>query len=421
MGTWAPAEPRSRSRLLYRVLAFPMFVAAFVTLPRKLNFGPISGLGLLTLMEVGLIAAGLLACTRYPKWLLLRTLPYLCFMVWVGLSTIWAPPAGIMGFQNGLLYLLFGLMILLAGTLAARDAPRLEKLIDQGILWISSVALAFVALDMSLRGLPKDTEEGWWIGPRPLAILGLVVLSRYLARWYYGDRTARLWILLWIAAIVGSISRTATAGALILVACVVLAQMRFHRRRVAFTLPAALGAVVLVVTLAFTWAPFHDRMFAGDTKLDVGGTSINVSGRRTMWMAVIESARKQPIVGSGLGSAQLVVAETMTFMTNPMSQPHNDYLRIWHDLGAIGLVLHLAAAAAWMGTLGLAWYRSERTASRAAQLELTGLLALLGLSIMEVTDNPVVYQGPMAMAGLLVGAGLGARLYYGSSRFTASL
>jgi O-antigen ligase len=307
---------------------------------------------------------------------------------------------------------LFGLMVLFGGTLAARDPAMVERLIDRGVLWISSVTLGIVAFELIVRGTPKDTEEGWLIGPRPVAILGLVVLSRYLSRWYHGDKRPRPWVVLWIAAIVLSISRAASATSLVLVCFAVLAQMRFRRRRAAVTLPTAVGAVVLVATLAVTWAPFRERMFAGDTKLQVGETSINVSGRLTMWTAVVRSALERPVVGKGVGSAQAIVEDAFAHTPSQMTQPHNDYLRIWHDLGAIGLALYLAAAGSWMWRLGRTWYNSERTGKGAARLEFAGLLSLLALSMVEVTDNPVIYQAVMGTAGLLVGAGLGVRMPY---------
>jgi O-antigen ligase len=386
-----------------------MFVAAFGSLPRRIDFGLLSGMGALTIVEVGMAGVGLLACHRYPKSLLLRTLPCLCFIAWIGLSVIWAPPR-MGGMQNALVYILFGAMVLFGGTLTARNDWQIERLIDRGMLWISSVGLSLVAVELVLHGLPRDLEEGWWIGPRPLAILGLVVLSRYLARWYYGDKRARIWIVLWIAAIVMSISRAATATSLALVCVMVLAQMRFRRRRVAITLPVALGAVILVITLALTWTPFYERMFTGDA-VKVGQTSINVSGRVAMWTAVIESAREEPLIGKGLGSAQEVVGETFAHTRGQMLQPHDDYLRIWHDLGAIGLALFLAAGVVWMWLLGRRWYQAERTSRRGASLELTAFLTLLALSVVAFTDNPIVYQSVMGPAGLLVGAGLGARSY----------
>jgi hypothetical protein len=386
-----------------------MFVAAFGSLPRKVDLGPMTAMGALTIVEVGAAVAGLLVCGRYPKWLLLRTLPYLCLLTWAGVSTIWGVPSRD-GVQNGLVYLLFGTVVLLSGTMAARDPERVDRLINRGLTWISSVALSFVFGELAMKGLPSDADESWWIGPRPVAILGVVVLSRYLSRWYYGDKRARVWIVLWLAAILLTISRAATATSLILVGTLVLAQIRFQRRRAALTLPLALGAVVLVVTLVLIWSPFYQRMFTGDA-VPVAGTPINVAGRAKMWELVIASAREHPWVGQGLGTAQLAVANALAHTPGQMTQPHNDYLRIWHDLGAIGLTLYLAAIVPWMWMMARDWYAAERRWRQAALLEMTALLVLMGLSVVEITDNAVVYQAVMGTAGTLVGAGLGARTY----------
>ena len=400
----------SRLPLVYGLLAFPMFVAAFGSLPRKIDLGPVTGMGALTILEVGVGAAGLLACRQYPKWLLLRTLPYLSFLVWAGLSALWARP-GTEGVQNALVYALFGLMVLFSGTLAARDPARIERLVDRGLAWVSSVALTFVAVELALKGPATDSEESWLIGPRPVAILGVMVLCRYFARWYYGDRRVRFWIVLWIAAIVMTISRAATATSLILIGVLVLAQMRFQRRRAALTLPVAVGAVTLVGILVLLWTPFYQRMFTGDAAVRIAGTPINVAGRATMWRVVTESARDHPWVGQGLGSAQATVARAFAHTRGRMSQPHNDYLRVWHDLGFIGVALCLGAVGLWMGMLTRDWYSAERRWRLPARLELTGVLVLLGLSAVAITDNPMVYQAVMGTAGTLVGAGLGARTY----------
>ena len=387
-----------------------MFLAAFGSLPRKIDVGPMTAMGALTILEVGVSAAGLLACGRYPKWLLLRTIPYLLLLTWAALTTIWAPPNK-EGFQNAIVYTLFGVMVLFSGTLTARDPWRVNRLLDRGIGWISLVALTFVGTELLTKGIPADSEESWWIGPRPVAILGVVVLSRYLARWYYGDRRARLWILLWLAVIVVTISRAATATAFVLIGTVVLAQMRFQRRRAALSLPLALGAVVLVVTLVLLWSPFYQRMFSGDVQVQVGGAAINVAGRATMWDAVITSALEHPWIGQGLGTAQFVIGVAFANTKSLMTQPHNDYLRVWHDLGAVGLGLHLAVIGIWVWILGRDWYVAERRYRQPAVLELTGLLIMIGLSVLELTDNPIVYQAVMGTAGTFVGAGLGARTY----------
>jgi O-antigen ligase len=395
-------------RLSYVAFAFPMVVAAFGSLPRRVDLGPVSGMGALTVVEVGLAAAALIACRGFSKRLLLRLSPYLAFLVWMSLTVVWARP-GIEGAQNALVYILFGELAVLAGALSSREPERVERLIDLGTWWISVVALGLVALDLAAHGLPGDAEDSWWVGPRPVAILGLVTMSRFLAKWYYGDRWSRLWIVLWICAVVVSISRMATAVALGLVSLILLAQIRFRRRRVAITLPAAMTAMLVVLALVFLWKPFYDRMFSGDVAMKVGGESINVSGRMQMWKAIIHSALQAPVIGQGLGSAEQVVALAFADTRGRMAQPHDDYLRVWHDLGAIGLTLYLLAVLGWTVALGRQWYFAERGRLRVASVEFAGLLVIVALSLVEVTDNPIVYQSVMGMAGLIIGAGLGIR------------
>jgi O-antigen ligase len=392
--------------LLHLVMALPMLMAAFAGLPRLINVGPISGMGAITIVNTGLAAAALLACQNYPKRLLLRWLPYMVFLMWAAMSVTWDPP-GSTGIQNGLVYSFFGLLVLLSGTLAFRNPGRVQYVIDRSFLWIDCVSLGLVALELSVHGLTKDTEEGWWIGPRPLAILGVLVVSRHLARWYYGSGAARISIVLWMCAMVVSVSRSATAAALLLVGLVVLAQVRFRLKRAALSIPAAAGAVLIIVALALYWKPLHDHMFVGDTKLQIGGTKINVSGRFTMWGAVVASGSEHPWTGQGLGSSQGIVYSAFAGHETQMTQPHNDYLRLWHDLGVVGLFLYLMAVGTWMWTLGREWYRAEGRRT-SAEMEFTALLALVALSLLAVTDNPLVYQPIMAVSGVLVGAGLGA-------------
>jgi O-antigen ligase len=396
--------------LLYGVLALPLLIAAFAGLPRLVRVGPISGQGALTIVQILLIGGATLACGRYPARLLKRLIPYFCFLVWVGTSLFWAPP-DTAGAQNGLVYLLFGLLMLFSGTLAARDPAGVQTVINRAVTWITWIALALVVVELKVHGLTKDTEEGWWIGPRPLAILGIVVLTRHLVKWYYGDSRARVSIVLWMAAIVVSVSRAAAAIGLVLIGLVVLAQMRFRLRRAVMSLPVFVGAVLVVIGMALFWAPLRDHMFAGDTKLRVAGTKINVSGRWTMWTAIVESALERPLIGKGLGSAVQVITTTFASTPGQMTQPHNDYLRLWHDLGAIGLTLYLIAVGLTGWILFRDWYANERRRAGPAQLEITGLLTLLAILAASLTDNPLVYPSVMATAGIFIGAGLGARVY----------
>ena len=403
----APVKRRSSGGsllALYWLVSFPLFTSAFVGLPRRISLGPMSALGALTIAQLILVAIGALVCSRYPKRLLLRALPFGCFLFWAAISSFWAPP-NYQGAQNGIVYMLFGFSLVLAGSLAARNMVRMEVLLGRAVLWIDCIALGLVLRDVLVYGLPNDPDEGWLVGPRPLAVLGLVMLSWHLSRWYFGSKASRLPIALWLLAILFSMSRTGIAVALLLVGIIVLLQIRFRPSRAAMSLPTLMVVAIIVVGLVMYTSAFNDRFFAGyDTqKVNVAGMKINTSGRINLWGATIESALKRPIVGQGLGSSQQLIESRFP----RLSHPHNDYLRVWHDLGLIGVFLLVTALGCWLWILLRAWHDAEMRRSRAAHLELTALLLLVAMSLVMVPDNALIYSFIMGPAGVLVGTGLG--------------
>jgi O-antigen ligase len=93
-----------------------------------------------------------------------------------------------------------------------------------------------------------------------------------------------------------------------------------------------------------------------------------------------------------------------------VGHPHNDYLRLWHDFGVVGLLLFLGAVGGWLVILFRNWYHAERSRVYSGQLFLAGALGLLGVLLAMVTDNVIVYVFVMGPLGVLVGAGLGLRV-----------
>jgi len=389
--------------LLERVALLPFVVGAFVSLPQVVRLGPVTGLGLLTVMMLGITGFAMVACRAYPKGLLWRVLPYAAFILWACLSGLWALPDR-EGAQNLFVYILFGMCVVLAGTLASRDGQGMVVVLRRGFRLIDYIALSLVAIELLLRGLPSGPDYGGWVlQPRPVANVGLVALSWHLARWYFGDRRARINIGAWLLAITLTLSRTGIGVSLLLIGCVILLQLRFRLRRALFSAPVLIGALCVALGLVFFVKPFYDRFFTGDTQLKVGGVSINVSGRARVWDAVIESAWQKPYLGHGLGSSQAV---TEQFFEN-ISHPHNDYLRVWHDLGFVGLAPLLLALASWLWILARAAYRAERARGPSAEPEFAGALAMIGLMIIMIPDNALIYAFVMGPAGVLVGVGLG--------------
>jgi O-antigen ligase len=139
--------------------------------------------------------------------------------------------------------------------------------------------------------------------------------------------------------------------------------------------------------------------------VEVGSTRIDTSGRLEIWAAVIASAREDPVTGKGLGSSQVLLGAADPGASP--EHPHNDYLRLWHDLGLVGLLLFLTAAGGWMVILLRSWYQAEQLGRGTAQLKLAAALGLLAVLLAMITDNVIVYVFVMGPLGVIVGAGLG--------------
>jgi O-antigen ligase len=173
--------------------------------------------------------------------------------------------------------------------------------------------------------------------------------------------------------------------------------------------PVALLAATLVAVAGVS--PMRDRLLEQD--------------RTPIWRRVAVSASTAPVLGQGPGSSQIGPALRYWWQPPPdrllpsarryewwqywAPHPHNEYLRVLHDLGAVGAALFGGTLAAWMRTLYQGWRRASATGEwRAGALELGGLLALVALLLVMMTDNPLVYPFVIAPVGVLIGTGLGA-------------
>ena len=148
----------------------------------------------------------------------------------------------------------------------------------------------------------------------------------------------------------------------------------------------------------------------------VGGVSVNTSGREKYWSTTWDSYLTSPIVGHGAGSADLLVTDTY----GKADHPHNDYLRILHDLGAIGAVLWIAGYLLLLIRCAMAWNAGPRGVP-STELHMTATLGLIAVAIAMITDNVVIYVFAMAPLALVVGMSIGlerrsrhGRLYWWS-------
>jgi O-antigen ligase len=186
-----------------------------------------------------------------------------------------------------------------------------------------------------------------------------------------------------------SLSRTGTVTALLMLPFIILRKREGSRNFGRFVL--ALLPVILLGWLLTLYGSFSDRFFTGD-QTDLNGLTLNTSGRAALWKAVWDSAGESPILGKGPGSASDLVNTLFA-----IGHPHNDFLRIYHDLGIVGVFLF---AAGWLVAIrrSLAWARKTDD-----PIHWTSFLGLCFLLFGMLTDNVLAYPFVMVPLGFVVG------------------
>jgi O-antigen ligase len=129
---------------------------------------------------------------------------------------------------------------------------------------------------------------------------------------------------------------------------------------------------------------------------------VNTSGRDRIWQSVSDSAAESPWFGKGPGSAGIAVNKV-----NKTIHPHNDYLRLLHDFGKLGLGIWALGYGGLFVQALQNWYWAEKYDRMTAHVHAATVLAMLVVAFVMITDNVVVYLFAMAPLGILLGASIG--------------
>jgi O-antigen ligase len=183
------------------------------------------------------------------------------------------------------------------------------------------------------------------------------------------------------------------------------ALVRGRRRDVVFAIAAVvIGAGSIAAALALS-PTIYERFFGYDANMNVGGVAINSSGRMEMWDMLWTSAVRTPILGQGPGSSSLII--DYYFTTPGVAHPHNDYLRLFHDLGLVGLGLWVV----FQFGAGVRLFKHARADARGKLphhgCHLVPLLGLIGLAVSMATDNAFGYAFVMYPLAVMIGCSLG--------------
>ena len=192
-------------------------------------------------------------------------------------------------------------------------------------------------------------------GPRVIGLLALVALSQLILTNQQSVRVFLAGSLLALNAMsMGSRASAVALAFMTLLYAVSMVWPRFvcgWRKLVTWPLLIVVATLPLVAIARISGSPLEGRMNEVGSGVVVGadgvsaafspeeanngGIFINTTGRLLAWNVTQSAIREKPILGWGMGSSQDLVAATHPTLVHP----HNEYLRIAHDFGLLGLFL----------------------------------------------------------------------------------
>jgi O-antigen ligase len=290
--------------------------------------------------------------------------------------------------------------MLLIGATAGRWAPeRTFRVLDRAFMVATAIAGALAAVSFLIGGHGNK----FTVSPRPFGLFGVLVVAWFMAAHVSGAKMAKYFVIATVVLTLLSLSRSALAAQLTIVVLAWVGTSTNFR-----TVVRAAAAFVIVAALAlaavFFYAPLNHRFFGGD-KAQVGGFSINVTGRDALWSANWAWFKEKPWIGWGAGSSDRM---TSALPGGFAGHPHNDYLRLLVDYGVVGLTLWLIGYITLLVLTWRGWRQALPRGGLDARLQCAAFLALVGIAMAMSVDNPLIEVAKMAPLGALAGLALGS-------------
>jgi O-antigen ligase len=339
---------------------------------------------LLCLLSIPFLLTTLRAYTLTPM------LPFVLLALWQTALLV-LRPAGVAGLQTVLV--LWSLVLLALMTAAFTTGVSAEvirrRLVKAGYILAALFTVALVA---------TRADGSSFIGRRSFALVALILMCAAVP--YVGKRNRPAgWLAVLLAVLIAaSLSRTALVAAALLLAV----RLSISSRGVSRVRLVALFATGVAALLwAIENVPLlRERFTGGDRAFQIGGLTISSQGRDRIWAAALSSWSESPIIGHGPGS----VREAINIVIDTQTEPHNDFIRVLHDSGLVGVVL-LALS---ILSLVVAFTRRIRGAASIAHAapHIAALLATGAFVFGMATDNPIVYIFVVLPYAVVVGLSL---------------
>ena len=393
------ARPNSSARARGREELFLIAVLAIGGLVDwfgLIKFGGVSALALLTILYSFFGWFLWLAQGRRKRSIAPALRPFLVFLAWIASSFIWFRPT-VLGIQNFLVMLAFAGLVLLAENTLSRP-PQAANWVGKTLIAATVLACVLYISFMLLDGLGSNLV----FHARTFATYVLIGMSWLLAGWRYGSKRDLMWALVLVLLIILSLSRMALATAVLLFPLAWAGGLRKRQwLRLAFA-GILISAIVYVAVVSFE--PLRNRFTLDADAASITGEDATdyTSGRYAYWVVTLASSLESPWIGHGAGSSA-----TLLSALYPVVHPHDEFLRVLHDYGLVGLLLFLYAVWKLLRTSWKIWSEAKRCGAPQARLHLAAFLSIVAVFFPMLTENSLVYLFMMAPLGVLLGASLG--------------
>jgi O-antigen ligase len=375
-------------------------LSGVVDILQRINAGAASGQAVETVAIVLLAVLVCLTGISVPTGGAGRALGCVAlFVIWTVISFTWGS-VSTQGLQNVFVYVAAVLFMAIGATIAHHRGAAAHEIISRAFWVAATVGLGLYAISVAIAG-PGTAKI---ISPRPFGLMGVVLVAWFVSGGLIGRRWSYWVVGFAVVLTLLSLSRSALAAEFALVA---LGRFNLSNFRGWIIAAGAIAATLAIALSAvFFYAPLHHRFFHGDTQ-QVGGFSINVTGRDALWSANWGWFKEKPLIGFGAGASDRMTA---ALPGRGAGHPHNDYLRILVDYGLVGFVLWMSAYLALLRLTWKRWQAVRGTRVYAEQVHAAAFLVLIGIGIAMIVDNPLIELARMGPLGILVGFSLGLPL-----------
>ncbi len=127
--------------------------------------------------------------------------------------------------------------------------------------------------------------------------------------------------------------------------------------------------------------------------------------RKRIWEVAWQEIQKSPIIGSGVGTSEMVIEQAKDWRGGT-SLPHNDFILYWLELGAIGMILFLSYT---LGALYYIFRKFQKLTDEYSEIKIMGrqveinykkfvfgimavMIAFLLASFFESTSKRIIVQ-----------------------------